>query len=214
MKLLEDLYFVGGSQMSRYYLVNFTAYGDSRDKVDGVMVIYTGGSAIEGYSDLVYNVKYNSSLKLNSKDLYAWSKDMVYIYFDSDDIKDLKGDLENGTRTIRDNDEFYINAKSNQDSVEGLVYTPSGSSAYSESIRFTAVDDRGVTEVGEITFCVVRADVPQVQMEVDPNRSVTFKTVDFSTVAGTAVGSTNGIDGIKIMALPSEGALVMNSKTK
>lgn len=215
-KLIEKLYYVAGSKMEEYYVIDFTGYGSGRNnKADGKLVIVTGGEDDEESvdHDLVYNVKYNSTLTLSSDDIESWAGSKFdHLVFDSVPT------TSQGTLTYKKTSSKSASVEKDEeydsDDIDTMVFTPKGTSYTTVTLKVTAYNNKDVElKSGAITICVVKADVPQVEIEVDPGKSVNFTAAAFNTAASAAVGS-NVVNSIQLLGLPSEGDLYVGSTGK
>lgn len=226
---LSELYYVVGSNPDNYYKFEFNCYDeDGRNKESGTLVIVTERDDEEDVSvDLIYNVKYTDTLALSGEDFYDYI-DSKFEYVEFNLTNSVRGKLTVGTGSnadelgddLDDDTPFYYSTNNSRYyEIDDITYTPyttstSRYSQYTDSISFTAYDSSdNEVDSGTLVICVVAEEVPQVTIEVDPNKSVNFMPNAFKEVASKAVGSSSGIDAVVLTSMPGTGTIYQGTGT-
>ena len=236
---LDSLSFVADDDFDEALSLEFRAWYDEDNYLDGVLVISPeeekdagGGTSIsgKGAADIRYYTTYSSSMQLNHNDFARFlkksypSSNLEYVKFTALPSSgslyyDYYGASKYGEKVRLTNDnckdyKFYFSPGSTKDyALSELTFIPNGFN-YCPSISFTAYGSGSKSVSGSILLSVTLDTMSEVYGVTPKGTAVTFPASAISSAVSKGTGLTLG--SIRLLALPSssQGNILLTNGTK
>ena len=236
---LDSLSFVADDDFDEALSLEFRAWYDEDNYLDGVLVISPegekdagGGTSIsgKGAADIRYYTTYSSSVQLNHNDFARFlkksypSSNLEYVKFTALPSSgslyyDYYGASKYGEKVRLTNDnckdyKFYFSPGSTKDyALSELTFIPNGFN-YCPSISFTAYGSGSKSVSGSILLSVTLDTMSEVYGVTPKGTAVTFPASDISGAVSKGTGLSLG--SIRLLSLPTaaQGTVRLTNGTK
>ena len=215
---LDDLSFVAGDDFDEPITLEFSAYYDEDEYVEGELVIAPEGTFSAGQGDIFYYTTYNSNVQINANDIARFfeeeypndtlsyvrlggapsSGSLYYNYYSASSYGEKRERITSSN--YRSFTLHYSPDSTDEYALSELTYIPSGFN-YCATIPFTAYGSGSRSVSGTILISVSqKSTVSEVYGVTPRNGSVTFPAAAISMAVNAASGLS--LDSIQLLQLP------------